>query len=166
MSVDTSQHHGQSFLLQNSHFFSQWVSDLKTGLSLGTEQGIVTFHWDDHPQPPGLQFLLFVVVFILIDVKEQLIGCQYILILETPCSNNYLHNSWGVKSHHLQTESKYSPMQIQLESSGVRFLEELSLEGLKGQIEVRRVVAGAAPTSMQLLCGQVPEKQTMKSHKI
>lgn len=96
-------------------------------------------------------------------LRSNLIGCQYILILETPCSNNYLHNSWGVKSHHLQTESKYSPMEIQLESLGVRFLEELSLEEL---MEIRGVVAGAAPTSRQLLCGQVPEKQTMKSHKI
>ena len=36
-------------------------------------------------------------------------------------------------------------METQVESSIVRFLEELSLEGLKGQ-RLRRVVAGAAPT--------------------
>lgn len=40
------------FLLQSMYFRS------KTGLSLETEQGIVTFHWDDHPKLPGLLFNL------------------------------------------------------------------------------------------------------------
>lgn len=59
-----------------------------------------------------------------------------------------------MKPLHLQTESNYSPTETQLESSGVRFLEAVSLEGMKGQVELRSVVAGAALTSMRLLGGQ------------
>lgn len=66
-------------------------------------------------------------------LRSNFIGCQCILFLETSCSNSYLCNSWWINLPHLQTWSNYGPMETQLESSGVRFSEELSLETGKGK---------------------------------